>query len=102
LCGHWRVLFIEGEPCSLAIVDVYKRDSASSQEVLREGPVSLLAIREDRAEFQAVEVEGEAETIYVKFCVEEFDEPEEYLRRAFEKLSLAPPATKCEDEGVAL
>jgi len=58
--------------------------------------------KENGAKLQAIKVEDESETIYVKFCVKEFDEPEEYLRRAFEVLSLTPPEAKCEDEDVVL
>ncbi len=96
LCGHWRVLFLEGEPCTVVVVDVYKPGGGG--ELLLEGEdVKLLGERKGSLEVQALRTVDE-ETIFVKFCEKDVKKPEEYLKKAFELLSLEPPNVECVEE----
>jgi len=88
-------LFLEGEPLNLVVVDVYG-EGARGTTVLESDEVKLLESEEPR--IQGLEVQRNRETVFVKFYVEELEEPEEYLKRAFRALSLEPPSVLCEEE----
>ena len=38
------------------------------------------------------------EAIYLKFCVEKLEEPEEYFKKAWELVGAAPSEVRCEEE----
>ncbi|NPA84779.1 MAG: hypothetical protein GXO07_02090 [Crenarchaeota archaeon] len=89
-CGHWRVLFLDGEP-KVVVVDSYSPEEAG-EEVLTSEEAVLWAKRTGE-EVQGISTEGTSERIFIKYFVEEFEEPEKYLERA-----LGESPFPCEEE----
>ena len=89
MCDFWRILVIEGEDCTLILVDTYEKGSKGNAVLVS----PEVTVYEDKDTI-SIKVSGNEETIYKKICIEDTSRVDEIVKEIAKELG----AERCVEE----